>query len=63
MSSLLVIWTIIAAAGTYNTQGLGRTEYGWRPIGVFVSETYCLEAARKLGLDERTSRCLAGAES
>ena len=63
MNSLLVIWTIVAAAGTSNMNGNGRDVWGWRPIGVFINDTRCFEAARRMGYDEKKFLCLPGAAS
>ena len=51
MSSILMIWTVVAG------NGLSSGFMDWRPIGEFVSAARCEEAAKQLSLGQRY-RCV-----
>lgn len=54
MSYILVIWTIVATAGT-----AGYEKRDWRPIGDFQHLAGCERAAAELGItDKKSFRCL-----
>lgn len=55
MSYILVIWTIVAGAGTQFSE---HYERGWRPIGDFYSQSSCEAAAAQLSLERSKFRCL-----
>lgn len=55
MTYILVIWQVIAIAGT---QFSTHPKSGWTPIGDFDSAKTCQEAARDLGMKPEEFRCL-----
>ena len=65
MIYILMIWTVVAAAGDRHYQG---KTYDWRPIAEFHSEEgriglktaqqMCEEAARQLGMKSENYRCI-----
>ena len=47
MTTILMIWTVVAAAGG---NSVNKAYYEWRPIGEFKTMDSCQEAARQLAL-------------
>lgn len=58
MNFILVIWTIVGAAGSPHFPGV-NVQYGWRPIGGFEHVAACELGAATLGItDKKNFRCL-----
>lgn len=56
MTSILMIWTVVATAGTsYSVY----KEFDWRPLGEFKTPADCQRAAAELVLNPKNFRCIS----